>query len=64
MYRVGDRRLAAAPGVVETSNRSALARLAAVRAALPEGAASLDAAGFAALSVNAFDRDWVATLAG
>lgn len=52
------------PGVVETSNRSALARLAAVRAALPAGAASLDAAAFAALCANAFDRDWIATLAG
>lgn len=52
------------PGVVEASNRSALARLAAVRAALPAGAASLDAADFAALCTGAFDRDWVATLAG
>lgn len=52
------------PGIVETSNRSALARLAPVRAALPEGAASLDAAGFAALCATAFDRDWIATLAG
>lgn len=52
------------PGAVETSNRSALARLAPVRAALPERAASLDAAGFAALCTRAFDRDWIATLAG
>ncbi|EUA54994.1 hypothetical protein I550_3145 [Mycobacterium intracellulare 1956] len=28
------------------------------------GAASLDAADFAALCAGAFDRDWVATLAG
>lgn len=54
----------ARPGVVETSNRSALARLAAVRAALPAGAASLDAAGFAALCAGAFDRDWVTALVG
>lgn len=52
------------PGVVETTNRSALARLAAVRAALPEGAAGLDAADFAALCIQAFDRDWVAALVG
>lgn len=52
------------PGVVETTNRSALARLAPVRAALPEGAASLEAADFATLCARAFDRDWVTTLAG
>lgn len=52
------------PGVVETTNRSALGRLAPVRAALPEGAASLDAADFATLCVQAFDRDWVTTLVG
>jgi dethiobiotin synthetase len=47
---------------VETSNRSALARLAAVRAALPAGAGSVDAEKFAAMSAAAFDRDWVAGL--
>ncbi|ORA20695.1 dethiobiotin synthase [Mycobacterium arosiense] len=52
------------PGAVETANRSALARLAPVRAALPQGAAALDAADFAALCARAFDRDWVSTLAG
>lgn len=51
------------PGVVETSNRTALARLAAVRAALPAGAASMNAAEFADMSLAAFDRDWVAALA-
>ncbi|TAM66782.1 dethiobiotin synthase [Mycobacterium sp.] len=51
-------------GVVETSNRSALARLDTVRAALPAGAASMDAADFAALCANAFDCDWVTTLVG
>jgi dethiobiotin synthetase len=50
------------PGLVETSNRSALARLAAVRAALPAGAGSVDADKFAAMSAAAFDRDWVAGL--
>ena len=50
------------PGLVETSNRSALARLAPVRAALTAGAASLDPADFAAMSAAAFDRDWVTTL--
>jgi dethiobiotin synthetase len=52
------------PGVVETSNRSALARLAPLRAALPAGAASMDAGEFAAMSGRAFDRGWVTTLAG
>lgn len=51
-------------GLVETTNRSALARLATVRAALPAGAASLDAAEFAALCAKAFDRDWVTSLVG
>jgi dethiobiotin synthetase len=50
------------PGVVETSNRSALARLAPLRAALPAGAASMQAGEFAAMSAHAFDRDWVAAL--
>ena len=50
------------PGVVETSNRSALARLAPVRAALPAGAGSMDAGEFAAMSAAAFDRDWVTAL--
>jgi dethiobiotin synthetase len=48
--------------VVETTNRSALTRLASVRAALPERAASLDTAEFATLSAKAFDRDWVTSL--
>jgi dethiobiotin synthetase len=50
------------PGLVETSNRSALARLAPLRAALPTGAASLDVGAFADMSAAAFDRDWVAAL--
>jgi len=50
------------PDLVQTSNRSALRRLAPVRAELPAGAASLDAAEFAALSAAVFDRDWVTTL--
>ena len=52
----------AQPGLVETSNRSALSRLAPVRAALPAGAGSMDGAEFATMSKAAFDRDWVATL--
>lgn len=48
------------PGPVETSNRSALGRLAPVRAALPAGAAA--DADFAAISAAAFDRDWVTAL--
>lgn len=50
------------PGLVETSNRSALPGLAPVRAALPAGAGSLAAERFAAMSATAFDRDWVAGL--
>jgi dethiobiotin synthetase len=52
------------PGVVETSNRSALARLAPLRAALPAGAAFMEAAEFAAMSAQAFDREWVTALVG
>ncbi|MEB4211873.1 dethiobiotin synthase [Mycobacterium sp. 94-17] len=52
------------PGPVETTNRSALARLAAVRAALPDGVGALDAADFATLCARAFDRDWVTSLVG
>jgi dethiobiotin synthetase len=50
----------ARPGAVETSNRTALAELAPVRAALPAGAGSMT--GFAAMSAAAFDRDWVTAL--
>ena len=50
------------PGLVETSNRAALARLAPLRAALPAGAGSLDAAAFADMAAAAFDRDWVSAL--
>jgi dethiobiotin synthetase len=50
------------PGVVETSNRSALARLAPLRAVLPAGASWLDAGEFAAMSAHAFDRKWVTAL--
>lgn len=52
------------PGMTETSNRCALARLAPLRAALPAGAASMSPADFAARCAQAFDRDWVATLVG
>ena len=52
------------PGVVEASNRSALARLAPLRAALPAGAAFMQAAEFAAMSAQAFDREWVTALVG
>ncbi|MGZ4585399.1 MAG: ATP-dependent dethiobiotin synthetase BioD, partial [Mycobacterium sp.] len=50
------------PGFVESSNWSALERLAPVRAALPAGAGSMDAEEFADMSAAAFDRDWVTTL--
>lgn len=52
------------PGSVAESNRSALARLAPVRAALSDGAGALDAADFATMSAAAFDRGWVTTLVG
>ena len=50
------------PGLVERSNRSALDRLAPVRAALPAGAGSMNAAQFAEMSAAAFDPDWVRAL--
>ena len=50
------------PGVVETSNRSALVRLAPLRAALPAGAGSMKSGEFIAMSTHAFDRAWVAGL--
>ena len=50
------------PGLVETSNQSALAGMAPLRAALPAGAGSMDAAGFAAMSAAVFDRPWVTGL--
>lgn len=54
----------ARPGAVETSNRTALDRLAPVRAALPAGAGALTADDFATMSAAAFDRDWVRALVG
>jgi dethiobiotin synthetase len=50
------------PGVVETSNRSALVRLAPLRAALPAGAGSMKSGEFMAMSANVFDRAWVTSL--
>lgn len=52
----------ARPGLAETSNRIALARLAPLRAALPAGAGSMDPTDFAAMSAAAFDPDWVRAL--
>ena len=52
------------PGVVEDSNKSALAGLAPVRAALPAGAGALSVDDFAALSAAAFEPGWVTTLVG
>ena len=50
------------PGLVQTSNRSALARLAPLRAVLPAGAGSLAAPEFAAMGAAAFEPDWITTL--
>jgi dethiobiotin synthetase len=52
------------PDVVAASNRSALHRMAPVRAVLPAGAGSLSASEFASMSAAAFDRDWVAAVVG
>jgi dethiobiotin synthetase len=50
------------PGIVESSNRAALDRIAAVRAALPSGAGGLTPEDFAALSADAFATEWVRSL--
>ncbi len=50
------------PGPAETSNREALVRIAAVRAALPAGAGMLAPRAFAELSADAFPADWVQSL--
>ena len=52
----------ALPGAAESYNREELARLAPVRAVLPERAAALRPGDFAAMSAAAFDRGWVAGL--
>jgi dethiobiotin synthetase len=52
----------AQPGVAEEGNRAALADLAPVRAVLPSGAGVLSPVAFEALSAQAFDGDWVASL--
>jgi dethiobiotin synthetase len=52
------------PGVAQAGNRDALARLADVRAVLPEGAGSLSGAAFETMSAVAFDTQWVTSLAG
>lgn len=49
-------------GLVETSNREALGRIAPVRAAVPAGAGKLAPAAFADVSTRAFAADWVQTL--
>lgn len=54
----------AQPGVAETYNRGELARLAPVRALLPERAGVLTASEFEAISEAAFDTAWVLGLVG
>ena len=49
-------------GVVEESNRDALARLAPLRAVLPAGASGLTADEFARMSATAVDADWLTEL--
>lgn len=50
------------PGAAAIGNRTALARLASVRAVLPQDSGRLDGAQFADMSRAAFDADWVRTL--
>jgi dethiobiotin synthetase len=50
------------PGVVETTNRAALARLAPLRAVLPAGAGRMDTAEFTAMSAQAFERTWLTSV--
>jgi dethiobiotin synthetase len=52
------------PGVAEVGNRDALGQLAAVRAVLPAGAGSMNAAEFESMSAAAFDTQWATSLAG
>lgn len=52
----------AEPGAAETYNIEALARLAPVRAVLPEGAGGLSPEGFSEMSQRSFDPHWVAGL--
>lgn len=52
----------AQPGAAEIDNRDALARLAAVRAALPAGVGSVSANDFERISATAFDRNWLTGL--
>ncbi|GFG69403.1 dethiobiotin synthase [Mycolicibacter senuensis] len=52
------------PGPAAAGNRTALGRLAPVRAVLPEGSGRLDASQFSDLSRAAFDTDWVRSLVG
>lgn len=47
------------PGVAESDNREALARLAPLRAVLPAGLADLGAEEFEAVCSGAVDRDWL-----
>ena len=54
----------AQPGVAESDNRVALARLAPLRAVLPAGAGLLTAEAFESISAAAFDRSWVESLVG
>lgn len=51
------------PGVAESGNRDALARLAPVRAALPAGAGRASAEEFEKICVDAFDLSWLTGLA-
>jgi dethiobiotin synthetase len=52
------------PDVAEAGNRDALAELAPVRAVLPAGAGAMGVDQFQAVSVAAFDTQWITSLAG
>ena len=52
------------PGPAETGNRDKLAKMAPLRAVLPENAAAMTSAEFEQMSAAAVDRHWLADLAG
>jgi dethiobiotin synthetase len=54
----------AAPGLIEQSNREALAKMAPLLAVLPADAAALSRPEFELMSASVFDREWLVELTG
>ncbi|OBB00254.1 dethiobiotin synthase [Mycobacteriaceae bacterium 1482268.1] len=52
------------PGIIEMGNREVLSTMAPLRAVLPDGAGAFDAARFESMSSQAFDAQWIGSLAG